>query len=403
MLRFVATLRFLVNIDMMSIQPAQRVKNIEEYYLQRKMKQVAQLNAKGADIVSLGVGGPDLMPPQSAITALQQIVAMPDVHSYSVTSGLPELRKAYADWYKRYYNVLLDPATQVLPLIGSKEGIMHISMTFLNPGDAVLVPNPGYPTYTSVSKLIGATVIPYDLKEEYGWLPDFEALEQLPLEKVKLMWINYPHMPTCTQPSSDVFEKAVAFAKRHGIVVVNDNPYSFILTQERRSILQVPGAMDVAIEMNSLSKSHNMAGWRMGMIASNDRFISWILKVKSNVDSGQFIPAMKAAATALTSEGDEWFKELNEEYCRRRAVAEKIMDALGVQWNPEQRGLYLWGRIPADAVSSEAFADKVLDKCRVFITPGFIFGSNGEGYIRISLCADTERLDEALSRIKTNL
>lgn len=367
------------------------------------MKQVAQLNAQGADIVSLGVGGPDLMPPQSAITTLQRTVAMPDVHSYSVTSGLPELRKAYADWYKRYYNVLLDPATQVLPLIGSKEGIMHISMTFLNPGDAVLVPNPGYPTYTSVSKLIGATVIPYDLKEESGWLPDFEALERLPLQNVKLMWINYPHMPTCTQPSTDVFEKAVAFAKRHGIVVVNDNPYSFILTKERKSIHQVPGAMDVAIEMNSLSKSHNMAGWRMGMIASNARFISWILKVKSNVDSGQFIPAMKAAATALTQEGDEWFKELNDEYSRRRAVAEDIMDALGVQWNPAQRGLYLWGRIPAEAASSEAFADMVLDKCRVFITPGFIFGSNGEGYIRISLCADTERLMEALRRIKENL
>lgn len=382
------------------ILSAQRVQNIEEYYLQRKMKQVAALNAEGADIVSLGVGGPDMMPPQSAIETLCNEARQPGVHSYSVTSGLPALRKAYAEWYAKYYGVSLNPDSQILPLIGSKEGIMHISLAFLNPGDAVLVPNPGYPTYTSVSRLIGAEVIPYNLTEDGGWLPDFDELEKLPLDRVKLMWINYPHMPTCTQPSDDVFEKAVAFGRRHGIVIVNDNPYSFILSDSRRSILQVDGAEEVAIEMNSLSKSHNMAGWRMGMIASNPEFIKWVLKVKSNVDSGQFIPAMLAAATALQQEGEEWFAALNTEYARRRAVAEQIMDALGVKWNPAQRGLYLWGRIPAEAGSSEQFADAVLEKVRVFITPGFIFGSNGEGYIRISLCADVDRLTEALNRIR---
>lgn len=382
------------------ILSAQRVQNIEEYYLQRKMKQVAALNAEGADIVSLGVGGPDMMPPQSAIETLCNEACKPGVHSYSVTSGLPALRKAYAEWYAKYYGVSLNPDSQILPLIGSKEGIMHISLAFLNPGDAVLVPNPGYPTYTSVSRLIGAEVIPYNLTEDGGWLPDFDELEKLPLDRVKLMWINYPHMPTCTQPSDDVFEKAVAFGRRHGIVIVNDNPYSFILSDSRRSILQVDGAEEVAIEMNSLSKSHNMAGWRMGMIASNPEFIKWVLKVKSNVDSGQFIPAMLAAATALQQEGEEWFAALNTEYARRRAVAEQIMDALGVKWNPAQRGLYLWGRIPAEAGSSEQFADAVLEKARVFITPGFIFGSNGEGYIRISLCADVDRLTEALNRIR---
>lgn len=382
------------------ILSAQRVQNIEEYYLQRKMKQVAALNAEGADIVSLGVGGPDMMPPQSAIETLCNEARQPGVHSYSVTSGLPALRKAYAEWYAKYYGVSLNPDSQILPLIGSKEGIMHISLAFLNPGDAVLVPNPGYPTYTSVSRLIGAEVIPYNLTEDGGWLPDFDELEKLPLDRVKLMWINYPHMPTCTQPSDYVFEKAVAFGRRHGIVIVNDNPYSFILSDSRRSILQVDGAEEVAIEMNSLSKSHNMAGWRMGMIASNPEFIKWVLKVKSNVDSGQFIPAMLAAATALQQEGEEWFAALNTEYARRRAVAEQIMDALGVKWNPAQRGLYLWGRIPAEAGSSEQFADAVLEKVRVFITPGFIFGSNGEGYIRISLCADVDRLTEALNRIR---
>lgn len=384
---------------MKPIQPAQRVQQIEEYYLQRKMKQVAALNAQGLDIVSLGVGGPDLMPPAAAIETLCEAARRPDTHSYSVTGGIPALRKAYADFYRRFYNVTLNPDNQILPLIGSKEAIMHISMTFLNPGDGVLVPDPGYPTYTSVSKLVGARVVSYPLTEEGGWLPDFRAMEKLPLEGVKLMWLNYPHMPTCTQPSDNVFADAVDFARRHNIVIVNDNPYSFILNDSPRSILRTPGADEVAIEMNSLSKSHSMAGWRMGMLASNPQFISWILKVKSNVDSGQFIPAMLAAVRAL-DEDKEWFDDLNAEYRRRRDVAERIMDALGVRWNPAQRGLYLWGRIPAKYPSSEAFADAVLEKARVFVTPGFIFGRNGEGYVRISLCAPTERLTKALERIR---
>ena len=380
------------------ITPARRVGQIEEYYLQRKMKQVAALNARGCDIVSLGVGGPDLMPPAAAIDTLCEAARRPDVHSYSVTTGIPALRRAYADFYSRFYGVTLDPDTQILPLIGSKEAIMHISMTFLNPGDAVLVPDPGYPTYTSVSRLVGARVVKYPLTEDGGWLPDFDAMESLPLDGVRLMWLNYPHMPTCTQPSDDVFERAVDFARRHNIVIVNDNPYSFILNDRPRSILQTPGAADVATELNSLSKRHPMAGRRMGLLASNPQFISWILKVKSNVDSGQFIPAMLAAVRAL-GEDHTWFDSLNAEYVRRRVVAEKIMDALGVRWNPAQRGLYLWGHIPDGYPTSEAFADAVLEKARVFVTPGFIFGENGEGYVRISLCAPVPRLEEALRRI----
>ena len=279
---------------------------------------------------------------------------------------------------------------------------MHITLTFVNPGDAVLVPNPGYPTYTSVSKLAEAEIITYDLTEDNGWQPDFEALEKMNLEKVKVMWVNYPNMPTGAPASMELFKKIIAFGKKHNIVIVNDNPYSFILNDNPISILSVPGAKDIAIEMNSLSKSHNMAGWRMGMLASNAQFVEWILKVKSNVDSGQFRPAMEAAVEALNCD-KKWFEELNEVYSRRRKIAEKIMLALGCTFDSKQRGLFLWGRIPDAEKSSESFADRILYQARVFLTPGFIFGSNGERYIRISLCATEEKMNEALTRIINEL
>jgi aspartate/methionine/tyrosine aminotransferase len=339
------------------------------------------------------------MPSAEVIDTLCTEAQKPGTHSYQLGIGLPELRKAFADWYASHYGVSLNPANEILPLIGSKEGILHISMAFLNPGDAVLVPNPGYPTYTSVSRLVGAEIINYDLKAETGWQPDFEALERLPLERVKLMWINYPHMPTGAQASLQLFEKIVDFGRRHNIVIAHDNPYSFILNDKPLSLLQVPGAKDIAIEMNSLSKSHNMAGWRVGMMASNPQFINWVLKVKSNIDSGQFKPVMLAAAKALSAP-DSWYVELNKVYGERRAVAEQIMQALDCTFDPTQRGLFLWGRIPETEIGSEALADRMLHEARVFITPGFIFGSNGERYIRISLCAPVEKLNEALKRIK---
>lgn len=380
------------------IRPADRLANVCEYYLQRKMKEVAALNAAGADIVSLGIGGPDMIPPQAAIETLCETARHPGNHSYQLGTGLPELRGAFAKWYSRFYGVTLDPATQILPLSGSKEGIMHISMAFLNPGDKVLVPDPGYPTYTSVSKLVGAEIVTYPLTEDGAWQPDFDTLERQDLDGVKLMWLNYPHMPTGTSATSEIFRRAVDFGHRHGIVIVNDNPYSFILNDKPLSILQTEGAGDIAIELNSLSKAHNMAGWRMGMVASNPTFISWILKVKSNIDSGQFKPLMLAAVEALGCD-EKWFAALNAEYAERRRAAEEVMEALNVRFDPQQRGLFLWGRIPDEETNGEAFADHILREARVFITPGFIFGKNGDRYVRISLCAPVVRLREAADRI----
>ena len=293
----------------------------------------------------------------------------------------------------------LDSTTEIQPLIGSKEGILHISLAFLNPGDGVLVPNPGYPTYTSVSRLVGAEIFNYSLTEESQWEPDFDELEKMPLERIKLMWVNYPHMPTGKKASMELYEKIVDFGKKHNIVIVNDNPYSFILNDSPISILKVQDAKDIAIEMNSLSKSHNMAGWRIGMLASNPTFVSWILKVKSNIDSGQFKPMMLAAAKALNC-GKEWYEEVNATYRPRRLIAEEIMNVLGCTFDSEQSGLFLWGKIPESENSSEVLADKILYGAKVFITPGFIFGSNGERYIRISLCATKQRMNEALERIK---
>lgn len=382
-----------------NITPATRVTEIQEYYFSKKLREVAQLNAQGADIISLGIGGPDRMPHEDVIATLCEQAQKSGNHSYQPYVGIPELRQAFADWYKHWYGVELDPAKEIQPLIGSKEGILHVSLAFLNPGDGVLVPNPGYPTYTSVSRLAQAEIYNYDLTEENGWMPDFEALERLPLDKIKLMWINYPHMPTGTPATLELFRKIVDFGHRYNIVIVHDNPYSFVLNKEPLSLLQVEGAREISIEMNSMSKSHNMAGWRVGMLASNPKFINWILKVKSNIDSGQFKPLMLAAVKGLQA-GAEWYDTLNEVYASRRLVAEDIMRELGCRFDEKQRGMFLWGCIPDDETSSEALADRVLYDARVFITPGFIFGSNGERYVRISLCATEENMRRALDRIK---
>lgn len=382
-----------------AITPADRVSEIQEYYFSKKLREVARLNAEGRDIISLGIGGPDRPPHADVIGTLASEAAKPNVHSYQPYVGIPELRQAFADWYARWYGVTLDPTREIQPLIGSKEGILHVSLTFLNPGDGVLVPNPGYPTYTSASRLVQAEIFPYDLTEENGWMPDFDALERLPLDRIKLMWVNYPHMPTGTRATRELFERLVEFGRKHNIVIAHDNPYSFILSDRPTSLLQIEGAKDIVVEMNSMSKSHNMAGWRVAMLASNPQFVEWILKVKSNVDSGQFRPMMLAAVKGLQAD-KSWYEELNANYSRRRKIAEQVMDALGCRFDPSQTGMFLWGRIPDSATSSEEFADRVLRDARVFITPGFIFGSNGERYVRISLCATEARLAEALQRIK---
>ena len=381
------------------IVPANRVGQIKEYYFSIKLKEIARLNKAGADIVSLGVGGPDRAPHASVIDELVEQSRRADTHGYQPYIGIAELREAYAAWYKKYYGVELDAGVEIQPLIGSKEGILHTTLAFVNPGDGVLVPNPGYPTYTSVSRLAEAEIYNYDLTAANDWEPDFEALERLPLERIKLMWVNYPNMPTGKTASRELFERLVAFGRKHNIVVVNDNPYSFILNDSKPlSILSIEDAREVAIEFNSLSKSHNMPGWRLGMVASNATFINWILKVKSNIDSGQFRPMMLAAVKALQL-GDEWYSELNSEYRERRVIAEQIMVALGCTIDEKQRGLFLWGRIPEAADGSIAFADAVLERARVFIVPGVIFGSNGDRYVRLSLCATQAKLREALERI----
>ena len=380
------------------VLPARRLDSVKEYYFSKKLKEIAQLNANGADIISLGIGGPDRPPHKDVIDTLCSEAAVPSNHSYQPYVGIPQLRQAFAAWYLRFYGVSLDANTEIQPLIGSKEGILHTTLAFVNPGDGVLVPNPGYPTYSSVSRLAEAEIFTYDLLESNNWQPDFDQLEAMPLDKIKLMWVNYPNMPTGAQASMELFQRLVDFGKRHGIVIVNDNPYSFILHEKPLSILSVPGAKDIAIEMNSMSKSHNMAGWRIGMLASNPQFIQWILKVKSNIDSGQFKPMMLAAVKALEAP-DSWYEDVNATYSRRRKIAEKIMATLGCSFDPRQGGLFLWGKIADDMESAEAVSDMLLYDARVFITPGFIFGSNGNRYIRISLCATEEKMNEALERI----
>ena len=382
-------------------KPADRLSLVSEYYFSRKLKEVAQLNAEGKDIISLAIGSPDMPPSEQTIDKLCEVAHQSNAHGYQPTMGTPELRQAMADFYKRWYNVDLDPKSEILPLIGSKEGILHVTLALVNPGDEVLVPNPGYPTYTSLSKILGAKIVNYNLREDNGWQPDFSELEQMDLKRVKLMWTNYPNMPTGGRARMETYERLVQFAKAHNIVVVNDNPYSFILNDNPMSLLQVPGAKECCIEFNSMSKSHNMPGWRVGLCASNDEFINWILKVQSNIESGTFRGIQLAAAEAYRN-SDEWHRTANiETYARRRKVAEQIMDTLGCTYDPQQVGMFLWGRIPDSIGNVEDLTEKVLHEARVFITPGFIFGSNGERYIRISLCAKEEMIEKALERIRS--
>ncbi|MDR3705278.1 MAG: aminotransferase class I/II-fold pyridoxal phosphate-dependent enzyme [Paludibacteraceae bacterium] len=383
----------------MNIKPADRLNSVSEYYFSTKLKEIAQLNAQGKDIISLGIGSPDMPPSDATIDALCEDARRTDAHGYQPYVGIPALTQGFADWYKKWFGVELNPNTEIQPLIGSKEGIMHISLAFVNPGDGVLVPNPGYPTYMAVSKLVQADVLTYDLDENNSWQPDFETLEKIDLSGVKLMWVNYPNMPTGASASRELFQKLVAFGKKHSIIIVNDNPYSFILNENRLSILSVEGAKDICIELNSMSKSHNMPGWRMGMLASNAQFITWVLRVKSNMDSGMFRPMQMAAVAALKN-SEEWHKEMNiQVFAKRRALAGAIMDKLGCTYDEQQVGMFLWGKIPGSYADSGELADKVLYGARVFITPGFIFGDKGNRYIRISLCAKEEMLQQALDRI----
>ncbi|MBO5834411.1 MAG: aminotransferase class I/II-fold pyridoxal phosphate-dependent enzyme [Bacteroidales bacterium] len=381
------------------MMPAERLSAVSEYYFSRKLKEVAAMNAAGKDVISLGVGSPDMPPSQACIETLCREAQNPDGHGYMPYVGIPQLREAFASWYRKWYGVELDATKEIQPLIGSKEGILHVTLAFVNPGEQVLVPNPGYPTYTSLSKILGAELVYYDLKEENGWMPDFEALRAMDMSRVKLMWTNYPHMPTGAKASMEIYEKLVALAREKNIVIVNDNPYSFILNDKPLSILSVPGAKDCCIEFNSMSKSHNMPGWRVGMLASNADFVQWILKVKSNIDSGMFRATQLAAVTALEAEKD-WYEANNANYRERRLVAEEIMRVLDCRFDENQSGMFLWGRIPDTYADVEELTEKILHQARVFIVPGFIFGSNGARYIRISLCCKIERLQQALQRIK---
>lgn len=378
------------------ITTANRLQTVEEYYFSKKLKEVNQLISDGKPIINMGIGSPDLPPHKLVIEAIQQSVLETNAHMYQSYQGLFELRKGFAEFYKSNFDVTIDAVSEVLPLMGSKEGIMHIAMAFLNEGDSVLIPNPGYPTYQSVSNLVGAKTLLYDLVENENWCPDFEALEKEDLSKVKLMWVCYPHMPTGTEASNALFEKLIAFGKKHHILIVNDNPYSMILNQKPLSILQVEGAKDIAIELNSLSKAYNMAGWRIGMVMGSSKNIAAILKVKSNMDSGMFFGLQKGAIEALKL-GKEWFSGLNEVYAKRRDLIFSLCDKLNVTVNKNQVGMFVWAKLPK-GVSSEEFIDEILHEKNLFITPGNIFGTNGEGYVRFSLCVTEEKIIEALNR-----
>ena len=382
-----------------NVAPADRLAGVSEYYFSKKLKEVARMNAEGKDVISLGIGSPDMPPSEETVQTLCNEAQNPDGHGYQPYVGIPELRKSFAAWYQKWYNVELNPATEIQPLIGSKEGILHVTLAFVNPGEQVLVPNPGYPTYTSLSKILGAEIVNYNLKEDAGWMPDFDELEKTDMSRVKLMWTNYPNMPTGANATMEMYERLVDFARRKNIIIVNDNPYSFILNNHPLSILSVPGAKEFCIEFNSMSKSHNMPGWRIGMLASNAQFVQWILKVKSNIDSGMFRAMQLAAAKALEADA-EWYESNNRNYRNRRHLAGEIMKTLGCSYDESQVGMFLWGKIPDTYTHVEELTERILHEARVFITPGFIFGSNGARYIRISLCCKDAKLAEALERIR---
>ena len=424
----------IIKTETMIIQPAKRTESVQEYYFSRKLKEIAAMNAEraaaGEDLViNLGIGSPDGMPPMAAIDALCDEARQPGNHAYQSYVGIPQLRQAFADWYSRWYGVQLDPAGEIQPLVGSKEGILLISLAFLDKGDKVLVPDPGYPTYSSASKLVEAEMVTYDLKAENGWQPDFEALENMDLSGVKIMWTNYPNMPTGAPATEELYAKLVDFALRHNILICNDNPYSFILNDTPLSILAQPRAKECCLELNSLSKAHNMAGWRIGMVAGDSEMIAQILKVKSQMDSGMFKPMQMAAVKAL-EQGPEWFAQLNDEYRRRRALAGEIFDLLGAEYDHDSSGMFLWGKVESDrwaeltchprlggasclqgrrrgsteltvcSTLGQQVSDWALYEAGVFITPGFIFGKNGEDYIRISLCAKPEVLKKAAEKLR---
>ncbi|HMV09097.1 MAG TPA: aminotransferase class I/II-fold pyridoxal phosphate-dependent enzyme [Cyclobacteriaceae bacterium] len=381
------------------IQTAKRIQAVEEYYFSRKLAEVRSLDTPEHRVINLGIGSPDMAPAPSAINALIESANNPANHGYQNYKGIPQLRKGIADFYQRIYQVQLDAETMILPLMGSKEGIMHISMAFVNEGDEILIPDPGYPTYSSVANLVGGKIKTYALKEELKWGIDIDALRKTDLSKVKIMWVNFPHMPTGRIASADELKELVDLARKNNFLIVNDNPYSLILNDEPMSILSVPGAEDVALELNSLSKSHNMAGWRIGWVAGKKEYIDAVLKVKSNMDSGMFLGLQHAAVEALQSTR-EWFTELNKIYVERRAAAHKILDVLGCSYESKQSGLFVWAKVPAAIADVEKFIDEVLYGTKVFITPGFIFGEAGRRYIRISLCSPVEKLKEACDRIE---
>ncbi|MBD1421535.1 pyridoxal phosphate-dependent aminotransferase [Sphingobacterium chuzhouense] len=385
----------------MHIEVAHRLQHTEEYYFSKKLREIDEMNKHGAQVINLGIGSPDLPPHPDVLRVLSEEASKNHTHGYQSYRGAAILREAMADWYQRYYSVNLNPQTEILPLIGSKEGIVHICMTYLQEGDEVLIPNPGYPAYTSAVRVSGATAISYELIAENNWQPDFETLEKSDLSKVKMMWINYPHMPTGASATMELFERVVAFGKKHNILICHDNPYSFILNDKPLSLMAVPGAKDVAIELNSLSKSSNMAGWRIGMLIADESRINEILRFKSNMDSGMFLPLQLAAATALRLD-PSWYSELNAVYAKRREKVFHIMDILACDYNRAQVGLFVWAKVPGKYTDGYTLSDDILHQSHVFITPGGIFGSAGEQYIRISLCAKEEVFDQAIERIKAS-
>ena len=375
-----------------------RLNGIEEYYFSKKLRQIDDMNKAGKKVISLGIGSPDLPPHPDVIKTLQEEALKPNNHGYQNYKGSPVLRKAIAEWYKKWYDVTLNPDSEILPLIGSKEGIMHVCMTYINPGDSVLIPDPGYPTYKSAASIAGANVHTYTLKKENNWFPDFEELEKEDLSKVKLMFVNYPHMPTGQLPAKEMFTALIAFAKKHDVLICHDNPYSFILNDAPMSLLSVEGAMDVAIELNSLSKSHNMAGWRIGFLSGAKERINEVIRFKSNMDSGMFLPLQLAAAKALQLEGD-WYESLNEVYKKRRKKVFELLHSLNCSFDEGQAGLFVWAEVPEDFKNGFELSDKVLNDYNVFITPGGIFGNAGDKYVRVSLCVSEEKIKEAIERI----
>ena len=382
-----------------TFQPASRLGNVEEYYFSKKLREIAEMQSEGKNVINLGIGSPDLPPHPSVIAELNSHSTFDSNHAYQSYIGIPELRNAFAEWYLKFYGVQFNPINEVLPLIGSKEGIVHIAMSFLENGDAALVPNPGYPAYATATKLAGAEVIEYHLSEENGWLPDLNDLKKNDLSKVKILWVNYPNMPTGTHAKKSSFEQLIDLAKKHHILIVNDNPYSFILNEDHLSILSIPGAKEVALELNSLSKSHNMAGWRVGMLAGRADLVQTVLRFKSNMDSGMFKPVQMAAVKALLLP-ESWYSSLNAIYQKRREKVFQLLEMLGCTWNANQSGMFVWAKIPNGFKDGYALSDEILYNAHVFLTPGGIFGSQGNGYIRISLCSKEEVFTEAIKKIK---